>query len=53
MKTLFHPKRITLITPLSNFVIEKIIIPNYNECKFLTFTKKIASEHMRERVFRG
>ena len=47
---------ITLITPLSIFVIEICSNSIYNECKLLIFTKnknKIASEHAREHVLRG
>ena len=58
MKKLFHPKRITLITLLGIFVIgkcsnpkilENVVIPNYNGCKILSFTRKNkrAFEHVQ------
>ena len=40
MNNYFTYKRITLITLLGFFLLENVIIPNYNECKLFTFTKQ-------------
>ena len=54
MKNYFTCKRIILITPLRFFVIENVVISNYNGCKLLIFTQqnRRASKHTLEHVLR-